>query len=254
MLNLIRTNLKGKSGVYALCNNRNAKIYIGSTVDLYERLIQHQFYLNKNNHYNKRLQKDWNKHSFSFLILEECEITIIRDREQYYINTLLDSKNKKNFFKLGYNNTNEVNNPLSVNNPILQYDSNYNIIAQYDNMSEACKILNINKSKIVRCINKECLKTNEGYIFSREIDEPRKKYNYKGSSHKNNILGIFNKRKQIIYQYSKDKKNLIKIWNTLITEISKQTNIGQSNIHRCLNNDRYSAGGYYWTRNKIENI
>lgn len=66
---------KKVSGIYTITNMVTGKLYIGESLDIYRRW--HDEYipeLRKNRHYNKELQKDFNKYgeeNFSFEILEQ---------------------------------------------------------------------------------------------------------------------------------------------------------------------------------------
>lgn len=80
--------LKEKCGIYSIFNLQNGKRYIGSSVDLYNRLHEHWHNLKNNKAHNKHLQSAWNKYeeeNFSFNILEFCEPEERFDREQYYM-------------------------------------------------------------------------------------------------------------------------------------------------------------------------
>lgn len=50
------------SGIYAILNIANDKLYVGSAVDLYMRWKLHVFSLENSKHYNKYLQNAWCKH------------------------------------------------------------------------------------------------------------------------------------------------------------------------------------------------
>lgn len=61
------------SGIYAIRNVTNGKIYIGSSIDIFRRRNQHLRALRNNSHYNHYLQRAWNKScekNFSFEVLE----------------------------------------------------------------------------------------------------------------------------------------------------------------------------------------
>lgn len=77
------------SGVYKIINISNNKIYIGSSINIKNRIKRHLNDLDKNKHYNIYLQNAWNKYGkekFLFEILEEVvEKNMLADREQYYI-------------------------------------------------------------------------------------------------------------------------------------------------------------------------
>lgn len=61
------------SGVYAIVNIINDKLYIGSAVNICKRWQSHTHYLNSNRHANKYLQRSWNSYSkrnFIFTVVE----------------------------------------------------------------------------------------------------------------------------------------------------------------------------------------
>lgn len=89
------------SGIYAIINTESNKIYIGSTNRLRKRRNEHFTRLRHNNHTNKHLQNSWNKYgedAFEFRVLEECEESVLMERENFYI----DKYNSIDR-KLGYN-------------------------------------------------------------------------------------------------------------------------------------------------------
>jgi hypothetical protein len=60
-------------GVFMIKNNKSGKVFLGSTLNLYNILERNRFILNMGCHENEHLQKDWNisdEKSFSFEILE----------------------------------------------------------------------------------------------------------------------------------------------------------------------------------------
>lgn len=81
--------MKKITGVYAIRNKINTKIYIGSgAVSIEQRFAQHKSYLRSDQHYNNHLQQAWNKYgedSFEFIIVEECPPDTCLALEQYYI-------------------------------------------------------------------------------------------------------------------------------------------------------------------------
>lgn len=88
-----------KSGVYAIRNLANGKIYIGSTSNLKQRWAVHRCKLKYNRHGNRYLQKDWNEYgetSFEFIALEKVEIDSLVEREQWHLDHLFESSNYYN--------------------------------------------------------------------------------------------------------------------------------------------------------------
>lgn len=89
------------SGIYAILNKLNNKIYIGSSKSIGSRLNEHKYDLIKNIHYNTRFQKAFLKYgldNFKFILLEKCNESDLLIKEQYYID--LYRSYDKNF---GYN-------------------------------------------------------------------------------------------------------------------------------------------------------
>jgi hypothetical protein len=96
-------------GIYIITNTKNGKVYIGKTErDIWERLkMEHRADLIYNKHYNKHLQRSWNKYGenyFTFKVLEKCNDYIttkdLNKKEMYWI-AYYQSNNPK----FGYNKT-----------------------------------------------------------------------------------------------------------------------------------------------------
>lgn len=81
-----------QSGVYTIVNMVTEDFYIGSSVNIEERLRTHFKSLRSNTHYNSFLQRSFNKYgekAFLTEIVEEVtDLTILRKREQYHMDTL----------------------------------------------------------------------------------------------------------------------------------------------------------------------
>lgn len=88
-------------GIYTITNIVNGKMYVGQSVDIFGRWIDHKSELRKDNHVNSYLQKTWNKYGeekFLFEVLEECEEQFLYTIEHYWA-TILNVHNPK----YGYN-------------------------------------------------------------------------------------------------------------------------------------------------------
>ena len=87
-----------KSGIYKItCNN---KVYIGSSVNIEKRIKQHKNFLNKSIHINHHLQNAWNKYgmkNFSFEVIEFCEVSVLLEREQYWMDLFKSYERDKSF-------------------------------------------------------------------------------------------------------------------------------------------------------------
>lgn len=87
------------SGIYLIKNKANSKCYVGQSQNIYRRIHDHLRKLSQNKHHNHHLQKEWNKYgrdTFEFSVLELCDISLLDEKEIYYIAY-------HNAFKDGYN-------------------------------------------------------------------------------------------------------------------------------------------------------
>ena len=106
-------------------NNENNKSYIGQSIDIKNRWMRHKSELNNNNHINNHLQFAWNKYGedcFSFIILEECPIESLDEREIFYIEKF-NSRNEE----IGYNialGGNQISQDERVSNAISKAQKN----------------------------------------------------------------------------------------------------------------------------------
>jgi group I intron endonuclease len=76
------------SGIYAIKNIVNGKMYIGQSKDIKKRWSFHLWTLRTNRHFNPKLQNAFNKYgekNFSFIALESCAENLLNNREVYYI-------------------------------------------------------------------------------------------------------------------------------------------------------------------------
>ena len=92
------------TGIYAITNKHNKKVYVGKSKDIMQRWSAHERALQKHCHHSIKLQSDFDHYggieAFEFSIIEICPASELNDKEQYYI-TKFDSINN------GYN-SNEV--------------------------------------------------------------------------------------------------------------------------------------------------
>lgn len=76
------------SGIYAIRNSTNDKVYVGSSVNMHRRSNQHFNDLRNNRHHNNHLQNAWNKYgenSFDFEVLEYVEENQLIEKEKIWL-------------------------------------------------------------------------------------------------------------------------------------------------------------------------
>jgi group I intron endonuclease len=82
----------GKSGVYTWVNNLNGKSYVGSSISLSYKLNLYYYLYSlreiKGSIIIQRVLLKYGYSNFSIDILEYCELDVLIEREQYYINFL----------------------------------------------------------------------------------------------------------------------------------------------------------------------
>ncbi len=78
-------------GIYKITCIKNGRIYIGSSINVQRRWLEHKRELNKKDHHNIHLQRAWNKYGaqhFIFQVIEYCGQDELFNREQYWLDKL----------------------------------------------------------------------------------------------------------------------------------------------------------------------
>ncbi len=89
------------SGIYAIVNTTNSKLYVGSAINLERRRVKHFAQLRADKHPSKHLQASFNKYgnaAFQFKALQELAEPSFDDLlacEQHWIDTLRPAYNKR---------------------------------------------------------------------------------------------------------------------------------------------------------------
>lgn len=80
------------SGIYKIHWTNNNYFYIGQTINFSSREKYHTTNLKNNRHYNKQLQNVCNKYGLPiFTIIEKCDVSVIDEREQFFIDQNIKS-------------------------------------------------------------------------------------------------------------------------------------------------------------------
>lgn len=89
------------SGIYIIKNMVNGKVYIGQSVDIQKRFLEHKWELKNNKHRNSYMQRSWEKYgedNFLFEIIERYPSHLLNEKETYWIKNY-----KSNNSVYGYN-------------------------------------------------------------------------------------------------------------------------------------------------------
>ena len=77
------------SGIYKIRSIvKPNRIYIGSSVNIHKRFVNHKWFLNGGNHPNKKLQNHCNRYGLNdlqFSIIATCESCLLIEMEQFFI-------------------------------------------------------------------------------------------------------------------------------------------------------------------------
>lgn len=110
-------------GIYKLLNLVTQKCYIGSALNIGDRIDSHWGMLNRGSHHSKRLQRSWDKHggdSFAVNVVEIVEdVEFLVEREQFWIDHFDSYKHGYNSSptagsQLGYKHTEQSKERMSV--------------------------------------------------------------------------------------------------------------------------------------------
>lgn len=100
--------LPKQAGVYAIWNLVNRKMYIGSSVNMFERLRLHRKLLRRQVHFSSHLQAAWNMYGEEQFVADVIELVCVPSKlvhvEQYWINVLRPWENGYNSRIIASNN------------------------------------------------------------------------------------------------------------------------------------------------------
>lgn len=137
-------------GIYKITNKINGKCYIGQSVYIRHRWIEHKykaFTLKDNNYFHNALRKyGWD--NFNFEVIEQCEQNELSDKEIYWIK-YYDSTNKEKGYniKLGGNSGGSCYN----------YEEIYNLWKEGNRCKDIEKILNCNNQTVTKALRSFCV-------------------------------------------------------------------------------------------------
>ena len=261
-------------GIYKITNKINNKCYIGQSIDINRRWLEHK---NPNNWDRKSILYDafkkYDIENFSFEIIEECAQEELNEKEKYWIqyynsyyngynSTLggdgtflydykklvdlyLIHKSTKKVAEIADCHTHTVENALKTFNinaegkkekrPIKQIDPNtLKVINIYDSIGEAAKALGKKSNGQISNALNGITNSAYGYLW-KDIDFDE-----------TTLKPIkIKKYKKEICQIDKDTNKIIKVYESA-QAACKELGISASNLSKVLSKERNTAGGFKW--------
>lgn len=233
-----------QSGIYCLINIINNKRYIGSSKNIYQRLLKHRSLLRKNKHENIKLQNSWNKYqenNFNFYILEFCNENDLLLKEQHYIDTLNPELNitlivernilsKESRLKQSETRIKKIaSGEIKLyGKEIYQYNLNGEFIKKYNTIKQACIENNIHQSTISRFLN-GTYKKGGGFLWSldyKEKLEPYVKFKTDNGKMNKEVIIIDSKTEEVLGIFYSIKE-CAKFFNTHASCISHAIKVKQ---------------------------
>lgn len=175
------------SGIYLIMIHTH--MYVGSSVNVKQRLQSHISKLKKSKHENRFMQNRFDKHTISesnYCLLEKCEENIRLYREKEWIDKLNPDMNSKA-------DPVTQTNSRTQSKIVYQYDLEGNYIGYFPSASEAGRVHNIESSSIASCCRENGIyKSAGGYIWSYNKHD-NLKYINNSSKAKIKKVTMFNK-------------------------------------------------------------
>ena len=230
------------SGIYKIVHKESGKVYIGQSVDIDRRIKAHSNWIkNPTRNINRHLYnyaKKYGVDGFEFSIIEECDISILDEREMYWFEEFKD---------ICFNVR-----PSPVTNRGIKRSEEFcaeNSERQKKRMADPVKLeqhremirkrsknpewLNAMKEITKNRINdKEWLEKNQKMTSSKEVNDRRRITNFLSGASKP------------VASYTKDDVFVNSYIN--ISEAAKSLNGSRSNIVTCLAGRIPTSGGYRW--------
>ena len=117
------------SGVYKITNTVTGDFYIGSSNDVKKRWREHKCQSKWNEQPNSPMYQDMKNYGtdkFEFQVIEEVEESFLKEKEQYFIETLKPTYNQMNAKGLNIERFKESQKEYDKSNKYKKYKKEYN--------------------------------------------------------------------------------------------------------------------------------
>lgn len=234
-----------KSGVYTITNIINNKVYVGCSINIKNRFLDHKKMLRKGNHGNVILQRSFNLYgekSFLFEILVNVDVDFIYSEENYWCN-ILNSHNKL----FGYN--------IKKTSPRKPYWHSEDVKKDIGLVNKGKLLSEDHKEKIrVSCSNPNVKKeVAKGIVKRTGIKQTKEHISKRVSFHigakrtnetcKNISQSLF-RIKRKVYMFNKNG-NLLDIFESL-SDVGREFGFDVSAISKCCRGIQKESYNYIW--------
>lgn len=163
---------QNKSGIYGIRSLLDGKIYIGSAYRIRQRFLEHRSRLERGVHHSPYLQRHASKYGVNvldFWVIELCDIDILLDKEQFYINLFSPEFNGTTNVRrprLGIKASDELRLRLSIaaknRKPVTEeFRKKMSNITKGRKLSEAQRLGSSMRQKGVKFTNEHCKSLSE---------------------------------------------------------------------------------------------
>jgi hypothetical protein len=234
--------MSNQGKIYCAHCIHTGKKYIGQTITLLEYRVTQHFGLSKSNrHKFAYALKKYGRDGFIWGIIEESDISLLNDREVYWIE-------KYDTFKKGYNSTtggNQGREYCTKEYLIEKPDGNLELI---ENLTKYCRENNLRRSTMDVTLTGYCL-SHRGYRIIPRTQKEIRRYEEIRKVIKNRILLTNEKKKQFILE-NHVKEYLVeqpdgqtKIIKNL-SQYCRDNNLNVAHIHETLYGKRLQHQGH----------
>lgn len=239
--------LTGISGIYAIINLINNKIYVGKSINIGRRWSAHKVGLvRQSTDYNRYLINSVAKYgmrNFTIEILEEIDINLgeeyFKERELFWMD-YLNSCDRS----CGYNLRRDSSTKMIV------HENTRKLLSQKyqgENNPNYGKKWSIERKEKMSKLKKEC-----GYRPSLEdimkgIHNKNKKWEENPQLKKDMGIKVSNaKSKYDLLQVDRNSGEILQVFSTFIDLKNTYTDVGKTVIYSVCNGSKKSYKGYYW--------
>ena len=227
-------------GIYKITNQVNGKLYIGQSIDIEKRIMDHKTpRAHKRNYPISRAIKKYGKENFSFDVIETCQISDLDKLEQHYIKTLNPHYN----ICEGGSGTKGHIVPEETKKILSQKNKDY-----WNSLSEEkkSKILSNLSGPSKGHIVKESTRLKLSQIFRGHTNNtPKTNKLISEFMAKYSKTHDMARRKQAVLQIDKNTGLILKEFQT-IKEAAESISVHPTSVLGVIKGRRKTSGGYKW--------